>query len=213
MAIRRVSRRSVEGDRLIDVLSRRRRFPDLFRTHSFPISTASIVTATGFTARTGDITFAASVRILDNGTDPGQHRGLVFEFGDTARGVALWIGDETIGLHAGAAGTADGATALYDLEDELPPGALFNLVASVRPATGQVILWGNGRELARSAASNGDFGSPNEWSADGSGSFGTDAQGTLVSDVPAASQGAPDDGFAIVSPLSIYYGQIPRRGF
>ena len=104
----------------------------------------------------------------------------------------------------------NGATALFDNTVELPVGALFELVVAARPGDGRVRIWSNGTELARSTASSDGFGVANSWSADSNGSFAAAAQGTVVPDVPAASQGAPN-GFTVVEPLSVYVGQVPRH--
>lgn len=184
--------------------------PDLPRTHLFAgaaaMAVATIDTGAAFPDRSSWVTFATEIEILDN---LGVHRGLVFEFGDAAAGCALWIGDETIGFHAGAAGEVDGATALFDHGAELPVGWRLSLVAAVRVGDGKVRLWGDGVELARGEASGGAF-DPLEWSSDGAGSFAANESGTVVSDVPAGSAQAPA-GFAVVAPLSVYAGVIPRH--
>jgi hypothetical protein len=165
---------------------------------------ASIDTGAIFPSRSGLVTFKSAIRITENS---GEHRGLVFEFGDSATGAALWIGDETIGFHAGDAGDDDGATALYDNGAELPVGLEVSLVASVRSGDGRVRLWANGREIARAVAVNGGFAA---WAADSEGSFAAIAQGTVVTDVPLDSRGAPA-GFEVIEPLSVYINQVPRH--
>jgi len=188
-------------------------FPELGRTHSFydaagsAIAVANIATGTVLPDRDGLITFSTSILIIDNG---GVHAGLVFDFGDAARGCALWIEDDKIGFHAGAAGLADGASAIYDNGGELPVGMTLNLVAAVRVGDGRVRLWGDGRELARATATNGSFGSPLTWASTGAGSFASAPQGTVVSDVPVGSAQAPD-GFTVTQPLSVYFNQVPRH--
>ncbi len=168
---------------------------------------ADIDTGVQFPVRTVPVTFKTAIQIIANG---GQHRGLVFELGDAAIGTALWVGDETIGFHSGEDGTVNGATALFDNTVELPVGAIFDLVAAVRTGDGRVRVWSNGTELARSTASSDGFGGAGSWAADSNGSFAAAAQGAVVPDVPAASQGAPD-GFVVVEPLSVYIGQVPRH--
>lgn len=182
--------------------------PELFRSHQIfggtAMPVASIDTGAIFPSRSGLVTFKTAIRITENS---GEHRGLVFEFGDSATGVALWIGDETIGFHAGDDGDADGATALYDLGAELPVGAEYSLTAAVRSGDGRVRLWANGTEIARATATNESIAA---WAADSAGSFAAAAQGTVVADVPVASQGAPT-GFTVIEPLSVYVNQIPRH--
>lgn len=181
----------------------------LMRTHRFSgassLPVASIATGTVFPNRAGLVTFSTRIRITANG---GQHRGIVFEFGSSTVGCSLWIGDQTIGFHAGASGTADGATALYDRGSELPVGLELELVAAVNVGTGEIRLWGNGEELARSRASNLAF-TPATWADTGTGSFASAKNGTVVA-VPAASDQAPA-GFSVIEPLSVFVHQVPRQ--
>ena len=186
--------------------------PDLFRTHQIygvergEILLELIDTGAVFPARDGTITFATTIRITPNG---GVHRGLVFCFGDSDGGCALWVEDEGIGFHAGKAGIANGATALYDAGAELPPGLELSLVAAVNVGNGRVRLWGNGREIARGQATSLIFDPP-EWTSAGAGSFATVPSGTAVTDVPVSSVQAPD-GFEVIRPLSVYVNQVPRH--
>lgn len=184
--------------------------PDLFRTHDFgPAAVATIDTDVVFPGRGALVTFHAAIVITADGSVATEHRGLAFEFGSATRGCALWVGDETIGFHAGLAGTADGATALFDFSAELPVGRRFELVAAVNAGNGQVRLWDKGLELARATATNGDFG-PGDWADTGDGSVADDPNGTVVTDVPAASRIAPD-GFAVVEPVSVFLNQKPHH--
>jgi len=184
--------------------------PELFRTHRFAgsaMGVASISTPSSFASRAGPITFRTAIRITENA---GVHRGLVFEFGGTTNGIALWIGDETIGFHSGPAGLNDGATATFENGAELPVGLELDLVCAAHPGKGQVRIWGNGRELARYQTKSGGPFNPMVWSGSNDGSFASAAQGTLVSDVPAESVGAPA-GFEVIAPLSVYQKQVPRH--
>lgn len=191
---------------------RSHRSTDLFRTHRFTgasaLAVATIDTDAVFPVRSAPVTFRTKIEITENA---GVHAGLVFEFGDTDGGCALWIEDEKIGFHAGADGDDDGATAIYDRGEELPPGLVLELVAVANPGTGEVRLFGNGLELARATAEAGRF-DPLEWSADGDGSFASAEAGTTVFDVPAGSVQAPD-GFVVLEPLSVYVGQAPQHSF
>lgn len=186
-------------------------FPNIFRTVEIKGATdlpvASIDVTSLFPVRTTLITFKTRIRILEN---TGVHRGLIFELGDAAIGTALWVGDQTIGFHAGEDLLVNGADAVHDRGSELPVGLIYNLVAAVKPGTGQVRLWNNGQEIARGTASGGGFGAAAAWAAGSAGSFASTAQGGVVADVPAASQGAPA-GFEVIEPLSVYMGSVPWR--
>ena len=191
---------------------RRRSFrglPDLHRTHriagtsSLPV--ALIDTSVIFPSRDGPVAFHTVIRITENS---GTHEGLVFELGGATRGVALWVEDEKIGFHAGATGTADGAQATFDYGAELAVGRVFDLVVSALPGDGRVRMWDNGNELARGAATNATF--DGAWAGTNDGSFASAPSGTIVSEVPAGSQVAPD-GFEVIAPLSVYINQSPRH--
>jgi hypothetical protein len=185
--------------------------PEMFRTHQIfggtVMAVADIDTGAIFPSRTSPITFRTAIEITANA---GVHKGLVFEFSGADIGAALWVGDQTIGFHAGEDGTVNGATALFDNTVELPVGLLMDLVVAIRPGDGRVRMWGNGQELARAVASSDTFGAAKAWAEDSNGSFAAAVQGTVVVDVPAGSQIAPD-GFTVIEPLSIYVGQVPRH--
>jgi len=185
--------------------------PEMNRSHRLfgdtVMEVADIAAGTIFPVRTAPITFKTAIAITENA---GQHRGLAFEFGDDAIGSALWVGDNTIGFHSGEDGTVNGATALFDNTVELPVGLELEIIVAARPGDGRVRMWGNGNELARSTASSNGFGIAGSWAAASNGSFASAAQGTVIPDVPAISQGAPA-GFTVVEPLSVYVGQVPRH--
>lgn len=183
-----------------------RRTHRIFNEAGGAMAVDTLTTSQLFASRAGPITFQTAIRILDNG---GEHRGLVFEIGGTANGIALWVGDQTIGFHAGPTGTTNGGTALFDNGAELPPGLELDLVVSTIPGTGKVRLWGNGRELARGQASGLIF-NPMVWSGSGNGSFATVLKDNAVTDVPVESAIAPT-GFEVIEPLSAYQKQVPRH--
>jgi len=190
-------------------------FPDMFRNMRIfgdtVMAVANIDTNARFPSRTGVITFKTAIRILEGtGVGSDEHRGLVFEFGDAAIGAALWVGDSTIGFHAGEDGTVNGATALFDNTVELPETLELELLCAVRPGDGRVRMWGNGTELARSTASSNTFGALGTWTAAADGSFAAAKQGAVVADVPAVSDQAPS-GFQVIEPLSVFVGKVPRH--
>tara|TARA_R110000851_G_scaffold268071_2_gene420687 strand:+ start:17270 stop:17947 length:678 start_codon:yes stop_codon:yes gene_type:complete len=191
--------------------------PKLHRTHRFvgaAMAVATIDTDVVFTAavRLAPITFKTAVRMTADGSVATEHRGLVFEFGGTGNGCALWVGDQTIGFVAGgASASGNEAVALFDNGSELVAGMELELVVSIRPGNGdgRVRLWVNGIEKARATATNLTFAGP--WAGTNDGSFASAAAGAQVhADVPAASAIAPD-GFEVIEPLSVYAGQLPRQ--
>lgn len=176
--------------------------PDLHVTHRLAAA-ATLTTTALFPVRSSPITFHARIRITENS---GTHEGLVFELGGSGRGVALWVESEKIGFHAGVAGTAGGADAIYDHGAELPVGWSIDLVAACIPATGDVFLALN-RSIIRAKATNGTFSST--WGNTGDGSFADAVNGNTLAVVPAGSLVAPT-GFAVTSKLTAYQGQVPR---
>ncbi len=162
-----------------------------------------------FPIRTTLVTFKTSIRILaGTGVGSDEHRGLVFEIGDSAAGVAIWLDDTTVNAHAGEDGIVTGANVVHDNTVELPVGLELSLVLAVRPGDGRFILWGNGEELDRSQATDLDFDTAGEWASSSPGSFAAVVQGTTISDV--AQTGAPS-GFEVIEPLSVYMGVVPTH--
>lgn len=176
--------------------------PDLAVTHFFALPTATIA-ATSFPTRTRDVSFRAGLRVVANA---GQHRGLIFEIGSSAAGVAAWLDDDTIAFRAG--GTGNGAAlAEWTIGSELPVGLRVDLLFAVRPGTGEVRIFADGQIRAR--AQSVDLGFPSgEWAASSAGSFAAAVSGTTPADV--TQTGAPS-GFTVVSGLYVYMGQIPQH--
>jgi len=187
--------------------------PELHRTHYIAGSAMAVATINNaqFPAadHTRTVTFKTAIRILA-GTGGGldEHRGLVFELGSSAIGVALWLDDTTISFRAGENGSVNGAVAELDNTVELPTGLELELVAAVRPGDGRVRLWANGQEVARATASSNTFGAAGTWMAASDGSFAAAVSGTTPADV--TQTGAPS-GFEVIEPLSVYLGQVPRH--
>ena len=175
-------------------------------THRFSIPTATIV-ATLFPDRERPITLYTRIRILDNG---GVHRGLIFEFGSATRGMAAWVGDQTIGLTAGGL-TTEQATATWDLGVELQPGREFQLMFVVRPGDGRIHIFNRGRSLQAATASGGSFGTGG-WADGEAGSFAAAADTTTPDGVPALSDQAPA-GFEVILPLTVLNGFVPTEFF
>jgi len=186
-------------------------FPALHQTHKFVgdgvLPVTGLDTGAIFPDRERPITIVTSLIITANA---GVHRGLIFEFGSSTRGLAAWVGDQTIGFTAGGMGD-HAATALYDLAAELPVGREFLLWLSVNPGTGTVWIHDHGNLLAKGQAVNASFG-VGGWSDGGLGSFASAKNGTVAPGVPVASDQAPA-GFAMRSPLRAYLGQLSQGVF
>lgn len=175
--------------------------PELFRSHFFGSIPTTPILAASFPARDTLVTFWTAIRIT--GAAPA---GLVFELGDAATAIAFWIDDTELSLRAGDAAADDRGIATFDNTVSLPVGLELDLVCAVRPGDGRVRIWGNGEEIARGVAVNGQL--PNGWAALSNGAFATAAVGALPADV--TETGAPNN-FDVIQPLSVFVGQVPRH--
>lgn len=179
---------------------------ELFRTHKIDggtqIAVATIPAAT-FPVRDTEVTFRTAIRFDDN-TDP--RTGLIFEFGSSASGIAMWIEDDLIGFRAGDTGD-DAASGTFDNTVQWPATLELDLVCAVRPGLGLIALWANGKQILRVQSVTQPFGS-GEWAASSAGSFASAFSGTIPADV--GESGAPAN-FAVIEPLSVYISQRPRQ--
>lgn len=174
--------------------------PEKFRTHELPIPTSPVL-ATQFPARDIPITFRTAIRVT-----AATPVGLIFELGDATTAIAAWLDDTTINIRAGDAAAADRGIATFTPAGGLTLTLMLDLLIAVRPGDGRVRIWGNGTELARGVASNGQL--PNGWAASSNGAFAAAAVDALPADV--TQTGAPSN-FDVIAPLSVYVGQVPRH--
>ena len=173
----------------------------MYGTHIIPIPTRPIL-GNRFPSVDIPATFWTAIRIT--GASPA---GLIFELGNDTTGIAAWVDDDTIGFRAGDAAAGDFGSALFvNAAGTLPDGLELDLVFAVRPGDGRVRMWGNGREIARGVAANGQL--PNGWSSGTNGSFALNRSGNTPPDV--TEFGIPAD-FACIEPLRAFMGQIPRH--
>lgn len=175
--------------------------PELFRTLLLSDIPTTPVLATSFPTRDVLVTLWTSIRIT--GAAP---TGLIFELGDAATALAAWIDDTNVILRAGDAAADDRGIATFDNTVSLPIGLELDLVYAIRPGDGRVRIWGNGEEIARGVATNGQL--PNGWAASSNGAFAAAAVGALPADV--TQTGAPTN-FEVIQPLSVFVGQVPRH--
>jgi len=173
--------------------------PEMYRALRFPIPTSPVLAAS-FPNRSSPVTFATAIRIID-----AAPSGLIFAFGDVTTSLAFWVDGDTIGVRAGSSGDDAAIATFVNAGGDLPVGLELDLVFAVRPGDGRVRLWGNGREIARAEAVNGQL--PAGWAAASNGSFAGAAAGSLPAEVTAV--GAPV-GFVVIEPLSVYAG-IPKH--
>lgn len=180
--------------------------PELFRTHRIfgttVMAVSNIVVGT-FPVRDSEVTFQTAIRIADNTT---ARAGLIFEFGSSTSGLALWMDDTTLNFRAGGTGNA-GVSGVYDNVVQWPATLELDLVAAVRPGLGLVAVWANGREIIKAQSIDTTFLN-GEWAAASAGSFAEDVQGTTPADVGETL--APVE-FTVIEPMSVYVGSRPRQ--
>lgn len=180
--------------------------PELFRTHRFQgvsVMAVANISTDVFPIRDSEVTFKTAIRIADNTTG---RAGLIFEFGATASGVAIWLEDQIIGFRAGGTGD-DGVAGTFDNGAQWPATLELDIVAAIRPGLGLVALWANGQEIIKAQSVNSSFTS-GEWAASSAGSFAAAVQGTTPADV--AETGAPTN-FEVIEPMSVFLGSRPRQ--
>ena len=173
---------------------------EMFRTRFYAIPTTSVL-ATEFPSRDVLFTFKTAIRITT-----GASTGLLFELGDATTAIAAWVTDTTINFRAGNAAADDRGIATFDNTVALPTDLELDLVFAVRPGDGRVRIWGNGNELARGVAANGQL--PAGWAASSNGAFAAAAVGPLPADVTVTTAPA---NLEVIEPLSVYVGQVPRH--
>jgi hypothetical protein len=179
--------------------------PRMFRTHNLfgaSMSVSTIDTDALFPDRSGPVTFRTAIRI-----DANPCAGLIFELGSSTSGCALALLNQYIGFAAGTHDGTHGGNALFNNGSPLPPGLELELVGALRPGSGEIRLWGNGRELARLTVSAGNFAG--SWADSEDGSFADASSGTIPAAL-AAADFAPTN-FTVIEPLSVYVGQVPRH--
>ena len=174
--------------------------PEMHQTHLFAIPTSPIL-ATQFPSRNVPVTFRTAIRIT-----AAAPAGLIFELGDGAAAIAAWVDGNELSLRAGDAAAADRGIATFDTTVDLPVGLELDLTFAVNPGDGRVRIWGDGKELARGAATNGQL--PSGWASSSNGAFAAAAVGALPADV---TQTVAPTNFDVVQPLSAFVNQVPRH--
>ncbi len=173
--------------------------PEMYRTVQNTIPTDPLLAAS-FPGINSPITFWTSIRIT--GASPN---GLIFGMGTSSRSIAAWVDGDKLTFRAGDTAEDDRGFAEFDNTVTLPVGLELDLVFAVRPGDGRVRIWGNGTEIARDTAVNGQMTSG--WMESGDGAFAAGA-GDLSDDVTQTDE--PSD-FDVIQPMSSYAGQVPRH--
>ncbi|MCI0391685.1 MAG: hypothetical protein MOB07_23315 [Acidobacteria bacterium] len=173
----------------------------LFTTHRYTTADTNINTATVFgdaASRTRPVTFAFAL------TRSGVGAGIVFEFGSTTRGVAVWVSGNNVGVAAGTGTATPNNGVTLAATNALPAtGQRFQFVLAINPGDGRVELWRNGLRVASGQSVAGTFGG--EWADTNNGAVGN-LQGTVNDRVPVGERVALAN-VAIVGPLKVYLHQ------
>jgi hypothetical protein len=167
----------------------------LFRSLVLPLDHGNFVAAQ-LGARTQPITVVLELEISD--TSPS---GVVWEIGSSAQGAGLSFDAGVLRVGAGnATGTTGVATSLSGLSD----GQRFQVAVAINPGTRRIGVYIDGH---LEAFADGALAFPSgEYSDSGAGRV-NGVNGTVTPRLVAAT--ALTD-VAIVSPVSIYVGQLPR---
>lgn len=202
-AVRQFQEQDDQSQALLFYSRERRRslagIPRMHRTHRFGGSGAGTLTIdpidhdAAFPDRSRPITLRSACRIVENA---GVHRGVQWQFGPDGNGRLFFALQDTI-LAFGAGGLAadDFILGIYSFGGEIPPGLLLDVVCAANPGNGRIMCWANGTRVISAQAANGTMG----------GSFceaTPDGYFTKVGKL---------DGYESVSPLDVYYGQLPRE--
>lgn len=176
----------------------------LHRTHRIELGTSGIDTGAIFPLRTRPITFRTIVDVT------GLAAGVVFEFGNATAGVKMSLNLGNIGFAAGSGAGDDGVgvTAAVGGRFAVSSGSVRSeLVAAVNPGTQKVRVWIDGEEAVRGESP--DPWPSGEWGTDDDGSVGAAASGTGSNNRAQSTTVAPSN-FALVAPLEVFVGQLPR---
>lgn len=187
---------------------RRNLVSGLFRTHLLGPAPQNFVTATLFPSSTvpptleRPCTFVVDVLITGASAD-----GVVIEMGSSTHGMAITLGAGVIYGAAGGAGAevANGAHATFT------PGVGRRLQVGLAvipgPGVGTVYLFIDGKLVSKVQSTSTNFTGNAIADVLSDGAI-AQVNGTLTGRVPAVT--VPTN-FQIVSPVSIYVGQIPRH--
>jgi len=162
----------------------------------------SIDPGPAFPDKTLPMTFA--IDIARNGSSPV---GVIFEIGSDTGGTALWVEDGTTNIKFSAGddvATDDGltitATGAIVADDDV-----LKIVVAVLPGSGEAKMWINGKLVAAGQSVSGTMP---QWTSGALGAVG-EISGTVIDRVTSGSDVNLSD-VDIVSPLRIYYNQLPK---
>lgn len=172
----------------------------LFQTHSFVAADSGFDVGDAFPDRTRPITIAVDIRRSGSSSN-----GIVFELGNAATGLAIWVTGSAVYACAGNS-AADAGVTLNVSNGIANTGSLMRIVFAVVPGTGAARLWVNGKLRAARTSANGAL--VDGFSADASGGIGA-VSTAVIARVPAA-QRVTLANVAIVGPVRVFAGQTPR---
>lgn len=179
----------------------------LYPTHNLGLADANITVASVFPVRNRPVTFSTEIEVTN-----ANPSGLIFEFGSSARGIKLGVANAKIQY---AAGDGDAGTEVTIGSIAIPtitatPGYRFKIVLAINPGNGKARLWVNGQIKVRSEPTPASGLEGGEWADSGAGSVGSAEQGTSNPRTDDVITTAPS-GFALVAPVKVAMGQLPRQ--
>jgi hypothetical protein len=173
----------------------------LFITHRFGVADTNIATGTVFpqsNVRSFPVTFSFEL------TRSGVGAGVVFEFGSTTRGVAVWADGNNVGVAAGAGTGAPNNGVTLTATNGLPStGRRFKFALTMTPGNGVVELYRDGDLISGGVAVANTFNG--EWADTDAGAVGN-LQGTVNDRVPIGKRIALAN-VALVGQLKVFLRQ------
>lgn len=175
----------------------------LFRTHIFGPTAVNFDTATVFPATPPPDDLARPFTcVCDIEVTGAAAAGVIIEIGDTSAGCGLLMSAGSLFGFGGGLLASDGV----DVSVALGIGRRVQAAVAMIPGDGRLVLYLDGKAISRGVASGGAF--LNSRIAAASGGGVAQVNGTLSARMPAVTT---PTNFQLVSPVSIYVGQLPRN--
>ena len=175
----------------------------LHQTHSFPAGTTPIDVGASFPVRDRPVTLALRLAATAAGAT-----GVVLELGSSTSGVKVDVDAGSVFVAAGDGSGGGGVGGSFDASGLLGAvGRVIPVVLAISPGDGRIKLFVDGAAVLR--LDGGQAMGGGAWAADSDGSYGAATVGTANTRASAVS--AAPTNFELVSPLSVFVGQLPLQ--
>lgn len=180
-------------------------------TRTFPRSTSEAIPAFPSSSRVAPVAFRWRFTITSSSAS-----GVMLEVGGVSIGTAVWLNTGgKIGMGSGLRAASDPIgeqswTQAEVSDESLAVGTTHDVCASVRPGSGEIRLWLDGR-LVINAQASGEAFHPvayrAQWAGSGTGTF----FGTPSGVTRTALVTSPPSGVEAASDLLVFEGQRPQH--